>query len=311
LGHLRGGAAPIINKEDNAVRTYFYRQSDAARKPFVKAVSGILEVRPRYIGIPRYAYEVGFATITREGNIEVDDNVDREQLEELIEKLSMMGYEAEGQAVQETQPTDEHETTMDTQPAESTQPTENTHPIESTQPSDEPQTPTEEAEINVETEETLADGEIAMTITLSRSVLTDSGLENLRKLIYAKDAILRMAFDIDTTEIEVTDEAISFPWFGKLEPEELKYVSQFLCGMCRFANKMKRVTSKRRGDDNPKFAMRVWAIRMGFSGEKYRGLRKYLMHRLPGDSAFRFGRPEDQITKEDVILQQEIAMLAQ
>jgi len=311
LGHLRGGAAPIINKEDNAVRTYFYRQSDAARKPFVKAVSGILEVRPRYIGIPRYAYEVGFATITREGNIEVDDNVDREQLEELIEKLSMMGYEAEGQAVQETQPTDEHETTMDTQPAESTQPTENTHPIESTQPSDEPQTPTEEAEINVETEETLADGEIAMTISIPRSVLTDSGLENLRKLIYAKDAILRKAFDIDTTEIEVTDEAISFPWFGNLEPEELKYVSQFLCGMCRFANKMKRVTSKRRGDDNPKFAMRVWAIRMGFSGEKYRGLRKYLMHRLPGDSAFRFGRPEDQITKEDVILQQEIAMLAQ
>ena len=310
MGHLRGGAAPIIKKEDNAVRTYFYRQSDAARKPFVKAVSGILEVRPRYIGIPRYAYEVGFATITREGNIEVDDNVDREQLEELIEKLSMMGYEAEGQAVQETQPTDEHETTMDTQPAESTQPTENTHPIEEQQLSEEPVSP-KEAEINVETEETLADGEIAMTISIPRSVLTDSGLENLRKLIYAKDAILRKAFDIDTTEIEVTDDAISFPWFGRLEPEELKYVSQFLCGMCRFANKMKRVTSKRRRDDNPKFAMRVWAIRMGFSGEEYRGLRKYLMHRLPGDSAFRFGRPEDQITKGDVILQQEIAMQAQ
>ena len=278
------------------MRTYYYHQEGAARKPFVKVVSGILEARPRYTGTPKYAYEVGFATVTRQGNIEVADNVDSEQLDELIEKLSMMGYEAEMQI------------TEDTQPTEDAQPTESTQPTESIQPTEEPQS-TDEPEITIDTEETLADGDIAMTISLPRSVLSDSGLENLRKLIYAKDAILRKALDIDTTEIEVTDEAVSFPWFGRLEPEELKYVSQFLCGMCQFANRMKRITSQRRRDDNPKFAMRVWAIRMGFSGEEYKGLRKYLMHRLPGDSAFRFGRPEEQISKENVILEQEIAML--
>ena len=68
--------------------------------------------------------------------------------------------------------------------------------------------------------------------------------------------------------------------------------------MCRFANSSKRITSKRRREDNPKFAMRVWAIRMGFSGNEHKALRKYLMHRLPGDAAFRFGRPEESETVE-------------
>jgi hypothetical protein len=44
--------------------------------------------------------------------------------------------------------------------------------------------------------------------------------------------------------------------------------------------------------------MRVWAIRMGFSGNEHKALRKYLMHRLPGDAAFRFGRPEESETVE-------------
>jgi len=137
-----------------------------------------------------------------------------------------------------------------------------------------------------------------MTISVPRSLMSDSGLENLKKLVHAKEDLLKQAFAIESTDIEVTDEAVSFPWFGRLEPEELKYVSQFISGMCRFANSSKRITSKRRREDNPKFAMRVLAIRMGFSGNEHKALRKYLMHRLPGDAAFRFGRPEESETVE-------------
>ena len=88
----------------------------------------------------------------------------------------------------------------------------------------------------------------------------------------------------------MTDEAISFPWFGKLEPEELKYAAQFISGLCKFANDSKRITSKPHSEGNPKFAMRVWAIRMGFSGAEHKDLRKFLLRNLPGDAAFRFGR---------------------
>ena len=51
--------------------TFYFRQSGDARKPFVKAVSEILEAKPRYLGMPSMAYEIDFATGTKEGTIEL------------------------------------------------------------------------------------------------------------------------------------------------------------------------------------------------------------------------------------------------
>ena len=294
--------------------TFYYKQSGASRKQFVKAISGILEVRPRYTGIPKCAYEMGFVTVTREGNIEIDERTDTVEVEELIERLGMMGYEPE--PVADEQPEDEP--TADEQPAQEEQHAEGGQPAEEDQ-TDEDERPAEtmltedqisedehtddqsdegqhiEAMADAETE---SDDEIAMTISVPRSIMSELGLENLKKLVHAKEDLLKQAFDIASTEIEVTDEAISFPWFNQLSPDELKHASQFISGLCRFANNSKRITSKRRREDNPKFAMRVWAIRMGFSGEEHKALRKYLMHRLPGDAAFRYGRPDDSMAAD-------------
>ena len=294
--------------------TFYYKQSGASRKQFVKAISGILEVRPRYTGIPKCAYEMDFVTVTREGNIEIDERTDTVEVEELIERLGMMGYEPE--PVADEQPEDEP--TADEQPAQEEQHAEGGQPAEEDQ-TDEDERPAEtmlaedqisedehtddqsdegqhiEAMADAETE---SDDEIAMTISVPRSIMSELGLENLKKLVHAKEDLLKQAFDIASTEIEVTDEAISFPWFNQLSPDELKHASQFISGLCRFANNSKRITSKRRREDNPKFAMRVWAIRMGFSGEEHKALRKYLMHRLPGDAAFRYGRPDDSMAAD-------------
>lgn len=138
-----------------------------------------------------------------------------------------------------------------------------------------------------------------MTISMPRSSLTDTGLDNLKKLVCAKEGLLRQGLGIENTEIAVSDDAVSFPWFGKLEPDELRYASQFITGLCKFANASKRVTSKPREEDNPKFAMRVWMIRMGFGGEDYKELRKYLLRNLPGDAAFRYGRSEQSTSSID------------
>ena len=294
--------------------TFYYKQSGASRKQFVKAISGILEVRPRYTGIPKCAYEMDFVTVTREGNIEIDERTDTVEVEELIERLGMMGYEPE--PVADEQPEDEP--TADEQPAQEEQHAEGEQPAEEDQ-TDEDERPAEtmltedqisedehtddqsdegqhiEAMADAETE---SDDEIAMKISVPRSIISELGLENLKKLVHAKEDLLKQAFDIASTEIEVTDEAISFPWFNQLSPDELKHASQFISGLCRFANNSKRITSKRRREDNPKFAMRVWAIRMGFSGEEHKALRKYLMHRLPGDAAFRYGRPDDSMAAD-------------
>ena len=276
-------------------------------------------------------------TVTKEGNIEVDERSDTEEVENLIEKLAMMGYEPEpvegeqsdDEATGEEQPTQEDQTDESKQLHQEEQPTQEEQPhqgeeqtaeseqtaetmpvvnqtsreetggVQTTvvEPSEVGPSEVQSIEIAAEAETELAE-EIGMTISVPRSIMTDGGLENLKRLVYAKEDLLKQAFAIENADIEVTDEAISFPWFSQLSPEELKYASQFISGMCRFANNSKRITSKRRREDNPKFAMRVWAIRMGFSGNEHKALRKYLMHRLPGDAAFRFGRPEESETVE-------------
>ena len=47
--------------------------------------------------------------------------------------------------------------------------------------------------------------------------------------------------------------------------------------------------------------MRTWAIRLGFNGAEYKDLRKYLMKRLPGDAAWRYGRPENDLSAEPTL----------
>ena len=287
--------------------TFHYNQSGASRKQFVKAISGILEARPRYTGMPLCAYEIDFVTVTKEGNIEVDERSDTEEVENLIEKLAMMGYEPE--PVEDEQSDDEGEETVQEElPTQGEQPHQGEEQTDESEQTAETmpvvdqtcrEAPSEVQSIEIEAEaETEPAEDIGMTISVPRSIMTDGGLENLKKLVHAKEDLLKQAFAIESTDIEVTDEAISFPWFSVLSPEELKYASQFISGMSRFANSSKRITSRRRHEDNPKFAMRVWAIRMGFSGNEYKALRKYLMHRLPGDAAFRFGRPEESETVE-------------
>ncbi len=43
--------------------------------------------------------------------------------------------------------------------------------------------------------------------------------------------------------------------------------------------------------DNPKYAMRCWLLRLGFIGDEFKHCREHLCKPLPGDSAFRHGRP--------------------
>ncbi len=292
--------------------TFYFKQSGAARKPFVKAISGILEVRPRYTGMPKCAYEMDFVTVTKEGNIEINDTASNAEVEELIEKLGMMGYDhepvegvqPEGEPIGDDQPVDD-EQSAETEQNDVSEQTAETMPTADQTSENEPADYQSDEGLSIERAaeaESESDEEIVMTISLPRSIMTDIGLENLKKLVHAKEDLLKQAFDIENTNVEVTDEAISFPWFNQLSPDELKHASQFISGLCRFANNSKRITSKRRREDNPKFAMRVWAIRMGFSGEEHKALRKYLMHRLPGDAAFRYGRPEDSTAEDSVAL---------
>lgn len=279
------GAASLENKEVCVMFTFYYNQAGEARKPFAKAISGILGEKPRYLRAPTYAYAIDFVTVTREGNIEVDERTDSELVENLIERLAERGYEpaeAGAQSAVEPLPTEETQPTEEAPDVDEEQPSAEEAPVDEVQPA-------EDAEAQEQDEDA-----VDLTVSVPRSIMTDTGLGNLHKLVAAKTSLLRMAFGVEETLVIVDDEKISFPWFGRLAPSEVMLASQFISGLCRFANASKRITCKAREEDNPKFSMRVWVIRMGFSGAEHRELRRFLLRNLPGDAAFRFGRQDTQ-----------------
>ena len=279
-----------------AIFTFYYNQGGENRMPFAKAVAEIIGVKPKYSGTPKCAYIMDFATVTREGNIEVDDQTDNAKLVNLVQKLMERGYMTEqsgndwddedGPADTGAAAVDADAAAVDGAVADTVFP-DGTETIVAAADATVPTAPAD-----------LSTAPLSTTISVPREIFTASGIENLKKLLWAKNELICKALDIENTDIEVTDNSVSFPWFGDLSAEEVKYISQFISGLCEFANTSKRVTSKRHSEDNPKFAMRTWAIRLGFIGAEHKDLRKFLMKRLPGDAAWRFGKPDNVLPAE-------------
>jgi hypothetical protein len=56
------------------------------------------------------------------------------------------------------------------------------------------------------------------------------------------------------------------------------------------AKEVRTASSKPQQNENPKYAMRTWLLRLGFIGEEFATAREVLTKRLNGDAAFRNGR---------------------
>ena len=57
------------------------------RKPFVQALEEITGTKSVYKKPPTFAYEVGCLTITRDGDLEVDDHADVGTMKQIVEAL--------------------------------------------------------------------------------------------------------------------------------------------------------------------------------------------------------------------------------
>ena len=56
------------------------------------------------------------------------------------------------------------------------------------------------------------------------------------------------------------------------------------------AKTVKTASPKPQQNENPRYAMRTWLLRLGFIGDEFRTARELLTKRLSGDTAFRNGR---------------------
>jgi len=71
---------------------------------------------------------------------------------------------------------------------------------------------------------------------------------------------------------------------------QLKSYIQLCLALSEMAKEVRTASPKPQQNENPKFAMRTWLLRLGFIGDEFATARDFLTRNLDGDTAFRHGR---------------------
>ena len=230
----------------------------ANRKDVVKAVSAILGQPSKYLGVPTCAYEVGNCTIDRSGAVETED--------EKTAELVTAGLLEQGL---------------------------------------------------IETPSTEIEG---TTVSLPVEGMTAEGLKNLIFLTHSKQYLINRAFAEEVFRIpaelvealgsaEIPDAETFLQTFqshaegcrgigfqdGKItftlptagDPGMIKAFTHLTAAMVQQAKEQKRISPKETIEENEKYYMRIWLLRLGFGGAEGKEIRDLLMKKLKGNSAFR------------------------
>ena len=75
-----------------------------------------------------------------------------------------------------------------------------------------------------------------------------------------------------------------------LHAGQLKSYIQLCLALSQMAKTVRTASPKPQQNENPKYAMRTWLLRLGFIGGEFETARDILTRRLSGDAAFRNGR---------------------
>ncbi|MGI6710939.1 MAG: amidoligase family protein [Bacilli bacterium] len=82
-----------------------------------------------------------------------------------------------------------------------------------------------------------------------------------------------------------------------LHAGQLKSYIQLCLALSQMAKEAKGASPKPQQNENPKYAMRTWLLRLGFIGEEFSTAREFLTKRLSGDASFRSGvRPASMVS---------------
>lgn len=254
-----------------------YHLSGAARKALVTAISEELNLPAHYQGAPTFAYEIGSYQIDKAGTLEGADNHGL-----VADLLGLHDFKAEQEE-------------YDTMPlAEITVPDDLAIPETAAlggkvSPYHDEQEPPAYAQPE--------GNDLAIEIPLTG--FTPDKLENLIKLVKAKETLLRTALGAEDLPIQQTADTLRFPWFcleGNTQDnsDKVKAYTLLVEKLCAAAMQQKRVTAKDKPVVNEKFAFRVFLIRLGFVGDEYKVARKILLKNLSGNSAFKNGTPSKQ-----------------
>lgn len=240
-----------------------FNRTGAERKALVKAISEITGVAAIYKFMPTCAYEIDYFTVTKDGALEFDDRADSEEIENLLEQLAERGFTA----------AEMPDTAADSGKEESTEKV------------------SEDADAEPQGEN------IGLTVAIP---LDKVAVGNLTKLLDAKGSLIKKALGIAELPIEITEDAVSFPWFS-LSPDldSAKAYANFITALCRMSKEQKRINATEKEVTNEKYAFRCFLLRLGFIGAEYKADRKILLKNLTGSSAFKTAKEaaDDEISE--------------
>ena len=259
-----------------------YNIQKEERKAMVGIVGKVLETKPTYCGAPTFAYKVGAFEITKDGSLCFDDATDEATVARVCTELREVGFTSEdGENEASCADTGADEPIL-TEAANT--PTE-VDTAES-EPVSTEAAPTEEAVVE--------SGEDSFSVSLPRTLFSETALQNLDALLLSKGRLIRHAFDIKEATYTLTDDRITFAWLhGTITDETAKAYAEFISKFCLMARTQKRVTAKEKIVDNEKYAFRCFLLRLGMIGNVYKESRKILLQNLTGSSAFKSGRRKE------------------
>ena len=265
------------------------------RKQLVKAIADITGARPVYKFMPTCAFEIDFFTVTKEGTLEFPDRSETEIVEQVLEGLAERGfvvissYYDNGESAIETD--EDLPTETPTEP--------DTAAVTETEEVSEEAKTTADSAAQPDTEPT-AESETVdrFSISMRRDFFDEALFAKLDRLIESKSDLFKMAFKTDDLSYEKSEDRVTFAWFPWTgDSDEGVAYSTFIDMLTKHLKEQKRVNASKTQTDNPKFAMRVFLIRLGMVGETYKTCRKILLRNLEGSSAFRKGAPHNEDTE--------------
>ena len=252
----------INRKGATAMQNYYFNVSGKVRKQLVEAISEILETEAIYQKAPTYSYLIGDIVVDKEGT------ATGEFSPEFLTALAERGFVPESDAPKAT--TEEEVETSEDPPAP------------------EAQTPENPPEPGMFTD--------SISIDIPLDGFSPEAIDNLCKLVLAKEALIKMAIGAESLPIRVLTDRISFDWFKISDSENMMEYAKFITALCDTAKRKKRVTARAQGDfENPRFSMRTWLTALGMAGAGYSQIRRLLTTNLPGNGAYRYGKPDNGI----------------
>ena len=284
-----------------------YNIQKEERKTMVAAVGKAVGEKPVYCGAPSFSYKVGAFEITKDGSLCFDDALDEATVARVRTALRETGFMSKGGEDEASCAATAANEPSRTEAVTAEPPAVETAEIELSQTktaTDEPTAVETEADEQIQmetseepapTEEAMAEAdEDSLSISLPRSLFTETALKNLDALLRSKGRLIRHAFDIKEATYTLIDDRITFAWLhGTITDETAKAYAEFISKLCEMARTQKRVTAKEKIVDNEKYAFRCFLLRLGMIGSAYKESRKILLQNLIGSSAFKSGHRKE------------------